>query len=74
MIFNTNKNVDIKRAESLSYYMYTSDRKYNDLSKTLHSNFCKTSNNTTLLNNSLKFTKSKTLKKNSPKDFKKSSS
>ena len=56
MIFNTNKIVECNNKDkSLSYYMYTSDRKYSDLSTQLHNNFCKSKKNTaTLLNNSNK--------------------
>ena len=54
MIFNTNKIVECNNKDkSLSYYMYTSERKYSDLSTQLHNNFCKSNKNTTtLLNNS----------------------
>ena len=52
MIFNTNKNTECKKDESLSYYMYTSERKYSDLSKQLHDNFCKSNKNTAMLLNS----------------------
>ena len=47
MIFNTNKNTQCnKKSESLSYYTYTSERKYSDSTKTLHDNFCKNIKNT----------------------------
>ena len=50
MIFNTNKNTQCnKKNESLSYYMYTSERKYSDSTKTLHDNFCKNIKNTSIL-------------------------
>ena len=53
MIFNTNKNIECKKDESLSYYMYTSERKYSDLSKQFHDNWCKSNNkNTATLLNS----------------------
>ena len=50
MIFNTNKNTQCnKKNESLSYYTYTSERKYSDSTKTLHDNFCKNIKNTSTL-------------------------
>jgi len=50
MIFNTNKNTQCnKKSESLSYYTYTSERKYSDSTKTLHDNFCKNIKNTSAL-------------------------
>lgn len=53
MIFNTNKNIKCNKDDSLSYYMYTSERKYSNLSYQLHDNFCKSNKNTTrLLSNS----------------------
>jgi len=55
MIFNTNNNLKCNKEESLSYYVYTSERKYSDLSNKLHNNFCKSNKNTAmLLNNSNK--------------------
>ena len=54
MIFNTNKIVECNnKSKSLSYYVYTSEIKYSDLSKQLHDNFCKNNNkNTATLLNS----------------------
>ena len=50
MIFNTNKNTQCnKKNESLSYYTYTSERKYSDSSNLLHDNFCKNIKNTSTL-------------------------
>ena len=53
MIFNTNKNFECNKEESLSYYVYTSERKYSDLSKNLHNNFCKSTKKTVMLLNNL---------------------
>ena len=80
MIFNTNKNIECKKDESLSYYMYTSERKYSDLSKQFHDNWCKSNNkNTATLLNSTNRNESsnfnnKIHKSSSPKKTSKNSS
>ena len=89
MIFNTNKNLECNNKEkSLSYYLYTSDRKFSDLSNQLHNNFCKSNKNTANLSDNLyrnesnkthksfspkKTSKNMNFRKISPNNFRKSS-
>ena len=81
MIFNTNKNIECNNKDKmLSYYVYTSERKYSDLSKQFHDNWCKSNNKNTatLLNSTNKNESSnfnnKIHKSSSPKKTSKNSS